>query len=198
MTEEYIIDAINKYADWYTTYDWKIYCHMTTTVDEKGRTVSDEIILKYWKRLVRKINIALWGKHFFRKGSVSWVVGIEKNGSKHIHGLIGGLGSERICRMCLIRVWERIGKRTGICRVYSFDQEKAKMGIFYLCKHQIKKGNIRDWFGIVKIKPIKDKKIIHITEKGKKFCKMPLKKFGQDIGSIPAPSSCSPSIRGTA
>jgi hypothetical protein len=179
---------IDEYSEWYATYDWKIYCHMTTTLDEKGRTISDEIILRYWKSLVRKINIALWGKHFMRKGSISWVVGIEKNGTKHIHGLIGGIGSERICRMCIKKCWEILGKRTGMCRVYSFEQEKAKVGIFYLCKHQIKKGNIKDWFGEVKRKLIREGKKIHITEKGKKYCMMSLRNFGQDIGSIPSPS----------
>jgi hypothetical protein len=193
MTEEYIIDAINKYAEWYATYDWKIYCHMTTTLDEKLRTVSDEVILRYWKKLIRKINTALWGKHYKRKGEVSWVIGIEKNGTKHIHGLIGGIGSERLCRICIKKAWEYTGKRTGMARVWNYDQQASiQKGIFYLCKHQIKKGNIRDYFGKVKVKPIREKEIIHITVKGKKYCKMSLRKLGQDKGSIPSLPSCSP------
>jgi len=108
------------------------------------------LVVGYWKRLISAINRRLYSNQYMRKRmGVSWVIGIETWNGKHthIHGLIGGAGVDMLCRKCVQRYWEWCtGLRGGMARCEPFDKKRAERGAFYLAKHQIKYGNVRDFF----------------------------------------------------
>lgn len=138
---------IDEYTKWYLQWDWQLYLHCTI----QWAKVSCFLIVKYWCRLIKKIDESLYGKRGRRKKmGVNYVIAIEEESEGyhiHIHGLIGGVGTQFLCRRCIIKFWEYfIGKLSGLARCEKFNKELAKNGVFYLCKHQIKKGNIRDFF----------------------------------------------------
>jgi hypothetical protein len=144
--KESILEA---YSKWYAEKNWKLYFH-ATTIDGYGK-VSDALVIKYFMRLIHAINKSMFGKRYARKHLyVDYVIGIERNfdGSHtHIHALIGGPCVELMCRKCIMKYWEYFtGKLSGIARIDLFDKKKATRGAFYLCKHQIKENNIKDFF----------------------------------------------------
>lgn len=118
---------------------------------EPFKLISDSQIIFFWKRYAYYINRRLYGDRYKqRKLGISWVIGIEDKAGyhKHIHALIGGIGVQLLCRKCLRRFWEWFtGLRTGMARIDRYDAELGRQrGAFYLAKHQIKRGNIRDFF----------------------------------------------------
>lgn len=147
--------------DWYVhlTFDkeipeWKRNWKVAKETIKEVETISVDYAIRMFKRWRRIICEELWGRRFREKRlGLSYTLGIENEKTNlHIHAILGnsfGLNLNKlICRMCIKGLWEEIGLRTGIARVENFDyvRFKKEQSVFYLAKHQIKKGNIKDFF----------------------------------------------------
>lgn len=165
QSEEYIKNL----SLWYSKFHWDWYCHFTFRCDipdwkkkwiegkaiQSVSKINGEYAVKIFKRWRRVICEEIFGEKFREKGlGLNYVIGIEEENTyhTHIHAVIGnsfGLDlNQWVCRMCLKNLWEKTGLRTGMMRIENFDYKRFKetQSIFYLCKHQIKQNNIRDFF----------------------------------------------------
>lgn len=138
--------------------EWKKKWRVVKKCPPSLNKIDDMYLETKLRQFMKKLRVMVYGKKGFRKGyGFCWIAGFERGeqtGNEHIHLIIGnpyGLDFNKIvCRMCIKNLWEEMGVRTGMARVESFDYKKyeTKKSIFYLCKHQIKGGNVVDFFPI--------------------------------------------------
>jgi hypothetical protein len=109
-------------------------------------SVHPERAMKLFRLFIRRLNRALYGSHFERKGQqgVYWVLAWEyqKRGVLHFHALIGDVEdlNTRARRLDWMRQWEDFGSPAGFSRIEAIESQDAVRD--YVTKYVAKGGQI--------------------------------------------------------
>jgi len=117
------------------------FCTFTFT-DE----VHPERAVKLFRLFIRRLNRALYGSHWERKGQVGvfYVLAWEyqKRGVLHFHALVGDVEdlNARARRLDFMDMWEGFGPPAGFARIEAIDDQAAVRD--YVTKYVTKGGQI--------------------------------------------------------
>jgi hypothetical protein len=109
-------------------------------------SVHPERATKLFRLFIRRLNRALYGSHYERRGSagVFWVLAWEyqKRGVLHFHALIGDVENldARARRFDFMKIWEGFGPPAGFARIERIDSQEAVQS--YVTKYVTKGGQI--------------------------------------------------------
>lgn len=120
---------------------WQWFCTFTFT-----ESVHPERAAKLFRLWIRRLNRALYGAHFERKGraGVYWVLAWEyqRRGVVHFHVLVGDVEdlNVRARRLDWMDVWHGFGPPAGFARIEAVENQSAVRN--YVTKYVVKGGEI--------------------------------------------------------
>lgn len=138
LTEDRLVTA---WRDFLGRFPMQWFCTFTFRED-----VHPERAAKLFRLFIRRLNQALYGRHFERKGKVGvfWVLAWEyqKRGVLHFHALIGDVEdlNTRARRLDWMDIWEGFGAPAGFARIEAIDSQDAVRN--YVTKYVVKGGQI--------------------------------------------------------
>ena len=125
-------DAWTGFIGRFEPFDW----YLTLTFREE---IHPELADRRYRRFVRQINEALFGRRFREKGKGIYHVKAseyQKRGVLHFHSLMGG-GVWKLRRLTFMDMWFN---DNGISRIESYDPKRGAKG--YLSKYVTKGGEL--------------------------------------------------------